>query len=77
VFAGEGSVVTAGAEVEVYENTIVWPGEVHYGVRVNGKDLNTAWPDPDVARRNGEQYAIEKGWGLDDVTPLRPADDTE
>lgn len=44
--------------VEVFERRLAdVPGEVWYGVRVNGRDLNAGWADPDAARRAGEKEA--------------------
>ena len=46
--------------VEIFEDLARSPrGEVWYGVKVNGRDLQALWADPDAARRRGEAYARE------------------
>lgn len=46
--------------VEVFELRLAdAPGEIWYGVRVNGRSLEAGWADPDAARRRGEEYARE------------------
>jgi len=34
-------------------------GEIWYRVKVNGRDLEAEWADPDAARGRGERYARE------------------
>lgn len=48
------------ASIDVFELRLAdAPGEIWYGVRVNGRSLEAGWADPEAARRRGEEYARE------------------
>jgi hypothetical protein len=63
------------ASIDVYERRRP-NGEFWYGVKVNGRDLEAEWADPDAARGRGERYARElRGRGgtkMETTTPDEP-----
>lgn len=64
--------------VEVFELRLNdAPGEIWYGVRVNGRSLEAGWADPAAAQRRGEEYARElrnrgRGGTVETETPQTP-----
>jgi hypothetical protein len=68
--------------IDVFEDLERSPrGEIWYGVRVNGRDLQALWADPDAARRRGEAYARESrsrgGAKMETETETLPATEPE
>jgi len=60
--------------VEVYPLRLLdAPEEIWYGVRVNGRDRQAGWADPEAARRWGEKVAAEaavrRGGQMETVKP--------